>query len=162
MYLMTMSTSHISEYQGWGGLTLWIPFNNLMTIGCCPIGVPSFWLWVIETADLMALIDWCCNPWTKSSAKNTHNICEKGSVCCWTHQQSHLCHANWYAVFNCSWAPTYHDKLCNFFRNSFCKVLFPDTYKWQAAEYPAPSLGASGLMGRWEDFDSVVIAWNIH
>ena len=44
-HIYLTSTSHFSEYRGWGGgLELCMPLNNLVTIGCCPVGVPSIWL----------------------------------------------------------------------------------------------------------------------
>ena len=76
-----------------GGRLLYTPLRGLVMSGCCPMGLPSMCLWVINTAYLMALIDLCCRPWSQRLAKNSRKCqvpAETGSTCPLAHQLAHL------------------------------------------------------------------------
>ena len=57
IYLMTVLTSHVSEYLGWGGRSWNTPVRTPVTNGCSPKLCPSTFSWTDEMADLKDLND---------------------------------------------------------------------------------------------------------
>ena len=100
MYDNTLSTSHVKEYLGAGGLQLKIPFKKRVTRGCCPMREPSTSSWVIEIADRIVLIVRYCLPSSYCCSKNSKislTGAENGSEPRPEHQRSHKSQAPEYA-----------------------------------------------------------------
>ena len=93
MYSITVCTSHIKVYLGWGGCKLNTNDKSMQTLSLEPTPLPSIVGWCAEISNLWELIVLYWYPALKSSSRKSKigvTSYETGSFCLLRHQPTHF------------------------------------------------------------------------